>query len=58
VGADCSLKLSFSSNAPGTTSNFVAPTSFTGLTTDSTGGVLVTQPTSTTAPLTGTFIVQ
>jgi hypothetical protein len=58
VGTDCSLKLSFSSGFPGTTSNFVAPTSIGGLTSDSTGGVLVTQPTSGSSPVTGTFIVQ
>jgi hypothetical protein len=58
VGADCSLKLSFSSSFPGTTTNFKAPLSISGLTTDSSGGVLIQQPNATTAPLTGTFIVQ
>jgi hypothetical protein len=58
VDANCSLRLSFQSNAPGTTSNFVAPMSISGLTTDSSGGVLVSQPNANTSPLTGTFIVQ
>ena len=58
VGADCSIKLSFASNFPGTTPNFQPPVSVSGLTTDATGGVLVQQPNATTSPLTGTFIVQ
>jgi hypothetical protein len=58
VGQDCSLKLSFAANAPGTTANFLAPLSISGLTTDSSGGVLVQQPNATTSPLTGTFVVQ
>jgi hypothetical protein len=58
VDANCSLRLSFTSNFPGTTANFVAPTSISGLTTDSQGGVLVEQPNSSTSTMTGTFIVQ
>ena len=56
VGADCSLKLTFSPNFPGTTANFKAPSSLSGLTVDSTGGVLVIQPDSNTT-LMGRFIV-
>lgn len=57
VGADCSLKLSFSSAFPGTTANFRAPVSLGGLTTDSSQGLLVLQPDANTS-LTGTFVVQ
>jgi hypothetical protein len=57
VGADCSLKLTFSPTFPGTTANFKAPSSLSGLTVDSTGGLLVMQPDANTT-LTGTFIVQ
>ena len=57
VGADCSVKLSFSANSPGTTANFKSPGTLSGLTTDSTGGVPVLQTDPNTA-YTGWFVVQ
>ncbi|HJZ97508.1 MAG TPA: hypothetical protein VKE70_13455 [Candidatus Solibacter sp.] len=57
IGADCSLKLSFSSSFPGTTANFKAPSSLNALSSDFSGGVLVQQNDANTV-VTGTFIVQ
>jgi len=58
VGQDCSLTLSFGSALPNSTSsNFVAPTSFRVLMTDSNTGQLSLQ-TEAGNTLTGSFVAQ
>jgi hypothetical protein len=57
VGADCSVNLKFSTLAGANSSNFVTPSSFRVLMTNSSTGLLAIQPDSTTT-LTGTLSAQ